>query len=259
MSLMGDSAANLDIGRVIQQTFGVLGRNIVTFLVLSVILVGIPGVLVGFLQLNVLRTGQLFAWPTVIGGLVAGLAAVILQATIIYGTVTDLNKAPASLADCLRVGLRIFVPVLAIGFLLTLAIGAGFVLLLVPGFMMLCAWCLCVPAYVVEQTGIFGAFSRSATLTKGNRWRIFLLMILYFIALFIIEALMGFFSAPMRIAAGGAVAAAGALGPMRVLVFTPLLNTANSLVGAVGVAAIYVELRRVREGVGPEGLAAIFD
>jgi hypothetical protein len=255
MSQIGDTAAKLDIGRVIQQTFGVLGRNFATFLVLTVILVGIPGVLAGLLQLNFLRAGQLFAWPTVVGGLLAGLASVILQATMIYGTVTDLNGGRASVSDCLSIGLRTFVPVLAIGILFGLSVGFGSMVLLFPGLMVLCAWCLCVPVYVAERTTVFGAFSRSAALTKGNRWRIFALVILYFIALLIIEALMGFFSSPMRIVASGGAT----IGPLRALALTPLLNIANALVGTVGIAALYTELRRVREGVGPEGLAAIFD
>ncbi len=255
MSVAGGISRKLDIGRVIQETFGVLGRNFVTFLILTLVFVGIPSLLVGFLQLNILHSGKLFAWQTTLGGLIALLTNFILQAAIIFGAVNDLNAQPASLSACFRVGLRTFLPILVIGILLTIAFALGFVLLLVPGLFILCMWCVTIPAYVVEQTSLFKAFGRSQALTAGNRWRILGLLVIYFVALLIIEALMGVFSAPMRIASGGLAG----LGFMRLVILTPLLNVANALISTVGVATLYVELRRVREGVGPEGLAALFD
>jgi len=252
MSDLGASA-KLDMGRVIQQLFAVLGRNFATFAILSLILTGIPAVVVGFLQLTYLKAGSPFAWQSFVGGLVAGLAALILQGTIIYGTVTDLNGRRPNVADSLSVGLRSFLPVLGIGILWYAAIVFGMVLLVVPGLMILVAWAVCIPAYVAERPTLTGAFGRSAQLTRGNRWRILGLMLLYFIVLVIIEALLGVFSNASRLAAGGT------LPFLQTIVFVPLLSVANALVGAVGTAVLYVELRRIRDGVGAESLAAIFD
>lgn len=251
---MGDSGGQLDIGRVIQDLFAVLGRNFVTFLILAVILVGLPGVLVGYLQMNFLRQGNFFPWQSMVGGLVAGLGALILQGTIIYGTVTDMNGRRAALADSLSIGLSSFLPLLGIGILFGLAVGIGLVLLIVPGIMLAVAWCVAVPAYVVEQPPLLEVFGRSAQLTRGNRWRIFALLILYFVALIIVEAVFGIFGTASRLAAGG-----GGIPMLQALIVTPLLSVANSLIGATGAAVLYVELRRVRDGVGPAGLAAIFD
>ena len=243
----------LDIGRVIQQLFQVLGRNFVTFLLLAVILAGVPALLVGLLQMNSLGRGQLFAWQSLIGGVVAGLAGLILQGTIIYGTVSDLNGRPASLADCLSVGLRSFLPLLGIGILLYTAVFFGSLLLLVPGIMMGLAWCVAVPAYVVEQTGVLGAFGRSAELTRGNRWRIFGLVVIYLVVLVILELVLGVFGSVASISAGGG------LSLMQVAVARPLLGIGAALIGTVGAAVLYVDLRQIKDGVGPEGLAAIFD
>src|SRR3569833_4380927 len=87
----------LDIGRVIQQTFAVLGRNFAPFLILAVVLIGIPTAVFYSVQGSVLQAGvagtdigQRLLWSFA-GALVMGLAAIILQATIIYGTVSDLN------------------------------------------------------------------------------------------------------------------------------------------------------------------------
>jgi hypothetical protein len=259
MSMMGDTSGKLDLGRVIQETFSVLGRNFITFAVLAVVLTGVPTVLLGFLQGEpaAVTTTQAFGsqfFTSVVGGIVAALTGLILQGTIIYGTVSDLNGKPASVADSLRVGLYAFLPMLLLGIMIGLACMVGFMLLIVPGVMLAIAWCVAIPAYVVERPNIMDTFGRSAELTRGNRWTIFGLMVLYVIVVLIIElVLMGIFGGMVR-----AILTGGSTLALRVVVL-PLINVANALIGATGVAVLYVELRRVRDGVGPAGLAAIFD
>lgn len=246
-------AGQLDIGRVIQQLFQVLGRNFVTFLVLAAILAGIPALLVGFVQMSAWSSGQLFAWQPLLGTIVAGLAGLILQGTVIYGTVSDLNGRPARLADCLSVGLRNFLPLLGIGILLFLGVFLGTLLLIVPGVMLGVAWCVAVPAYVVEQTTVLGSFGRSAELTRGNRWRIFGLFVIYVVAVLILELLLGVFGSVASISRGGGISL------VQAILVRPLLGVSGALIGSVGAAVLYVDLRQLKDGVGPEGLAAIFD
>jgi hypothetical protein len=252
MSDVGASA-KLDLGRVIQQLFAVLGRNFVTFLVLAAIFVGVPALIAGYLQMTTIRAGQLFSGPVLAGGLLAALGALILQGIVIYGTVTDLNGRRATVTDCLSVGLRSFLPILGIGIMWYFAIVFGLVLLVVPGLMLLVAWAVCIPVYVIERTSLTGVFGRSAELTRGNRWRIFGLFVLYVVALIIVEAVLGVFGNAGRIAAGGGVPV------LQAMVIMPLINIANALIGTTGGAALYVELRRIKDGVGAESLAAIFD
>jgi hypothetical protein len=253
MPTMSETAGQLDMGRVIQDLFGVLGRNFVTFLILAVILVGLPGLLSGYMQMSLLGQGHLFDWRATLVGFVPALGALILQGTIIYGTVTDLNGKRAALGDCLSIGLRSFLPLLGIGILFGLAVGVGLILLIVPGLMIAMAWCVAVPAYVVEQPPLLESFGRSAELTRGNRWRIFALFIVYFVAVIIVEALTGVFGMASRIASGGGM-------PMlQTMVLIPIIAVVNGLIGATGAAVLYVELRRIRDGIGPAGLAAVFD
>lgn len=249
---------SLDIGRVIQQLFQVLGRNFVPFVVLAVVLAGIPSALFYSVQMSIVQGGpgtfsaSRFIWAFV-GGVVLGLSALILQATIIHGTVSDLNGRPVSIADSLRAGLYAFLPVLLIGIMMGLAIALGFILLVVPGVMLAIAWCVAVPVYVVERRGILDVFGRSAELTRGNRWRIFGLAVIYLVAVIIIEMVVGMVGGVAALAAGGVTS------PLTNLVILPLIQVANALIGATGAAVLYVDLRQIKDGVGPEGLAAIFD
>ncbi len=55
-----------------------------------------------------------------------------------------------------------------------------------------------------------------------------------------------------------AALSAGAFKPVEWIVLT-VIQVAESLVGAAGVASIYYELRSIKDGVGPSALASVFD
>ena len=55
------------------------------------------------------------------------------------------------------------------GFLGGLAIGIGFVLLIVPGLFLLTIWALLAPVIVIERKGAMESFGRSRALVRGSR------------------------------------------------------------------------------------------
>jgi hypothetical protein len=246
----------LDIGRVIQQLFSVLSRNIVTFGVLALILTGIPTAVVAALQpqLNGADNAATWAWY-VTTALISGVAGLVLQGTLIYATIGDLNGRKVRVSEGLAVGLRNFLPLLGVGILYVLAVMLGSILLIVPGIMIAIAWIAAVPVLIAEGTGVFGSFGRSAELTRGNRWRIFALLLLYmavYVVLGIVMAIIGGIAGVVASAVSGETT-------LQTVVLSVISNVVSALIGATGGAVLYVELRRVREGVGHEALASIFD
>ena len=258
-----------DIARVIQQTFGVLKRNIATFSILGVVLAGIPTALVAFVQFGMMRsqvgaiTSGTFDFTlgniagASFGGVAALVATAILQGALIYATVQDLNGQRPSVGASLATGLRNFLPLLAVTLLFVLAVAFGMILLIVPGIMIACAWCVAVPALVADRTGILGAFSRAAELTRGNRWQIFGLAVIVWIALVIIGLIFNAIMGVSMIAGDPARVLERVLSPT-FLVFSVIRSTISSVIGATAIAVIYVELRRAREGGSPQWLADIF-
>ena len=257
MSLASETSGKLDIGRVIQELFQVLGRHFVTFAILAVILVGVPYAVLNLFIGNPVTTlgaGFIQAYTRAVGGgLIVGLLTLILQATIIHATASDLNGRPVSVTDSLRAGLYAFLPLLGLGIVMGIAIGIGFILLIVPGVMLALAWCVAVPAYVVERPNFMDVFGRSAALTRGNRWRILGLFCIYIVAFLVIELVFGIVGGVTNFLSFGGFPV------ITRLIVLPLMQTASGLIGATGGAVLYMELRRVREGVGAEGLAALFD
>lgn len=259
--------ARLEIGRVISQTFGVIGRNFVAFFLLALVLSGLPTAIIGYFQAGIIgnQVASGAFSPSLISASVLGLFAAvvtagILQGALIYGTVQDLNGVRPKVGECLATGLRAFLPLLIVSILSSLAIGFGLILLIVPGIMIACAWCVAVPALVADRTTIGGAFGRAAELTRGNRWRIFglfLVIIAMLIGLGLVVGLVGAVAvAPVVLA--GASAEALAANPMMILI-NAISNALSSLLGSAGVAVLYVELRRAREGVGADWLSKVFE
>jgi hypothetical protein len=188
-----------------------------------------------------------------LGGLVTLVTTLVLQAAIIVCTVNELTGKPVSVSEGLQTGLRSFLPLIAIGIMFGLAVACGMVLLIVPGIMLAVAWCVTIPAFVIEQTSITGSFGRSLELTRGSRWQIFALFLLYAVISIIIQAVLG--------AVGGMTSfvMVGHFPLVTRLVVFPVIAVAKALIGATGAAVLYVELRRIREGVEPKGLAALFE
>jgi MFS family permease len=244
----------LDIGRVIQQTFGVLGRNFSTFLLLALILTGLPSMILGYFQAEAVRTSTPGYGGALLTSLAAMITGLVLQGALIYGTVGDLNGRRPSVSDSLSVGLRSFLPILGLGILIALGVAFGLMLLVVPGIMLAVAWSVAIPALVAERTGVFAAFGRSAQLTRGNRRRIFGLVVIYMIAAIIVGAIIAVFGGLAAVGGAG-----GAIPIVQAVVIQPLTNVVGALLGATGGAVLYAELRRVKEGASPEALAAVFD
>lgn len=261
MTVIGQTAqpaAKLSFAPVIEGTFGVLKRNFGTFVALTATLQIVPLLIIfsGVANLGAGSTGGFRLLS--LGGLILSIASAVLAPALVHGTVADLNGRKATFGECLGGGLRHAIPVFAVLFVAAVGIVFGFFLLVVPGVMLAIAWCVAAPAKVVERVGVFGALGRSRALTKGSRWRIFWLIVLYSIVWGALQQ--GLLGAAGLFPAG----ASPALGPAAFLspgygVVMLVLSVANTLISYTGISVIYYELRRIKEGIGPEALAAIFD
>ncbi len=258
--------ARFDFGRVVERTFSSIGRNFAVFSMLALLLAGAPAIGTGGLFLlgssaPAAASTQPGSAPqyvalgvALVGGvfLLAAFAGYVLQAAVVYGVITDLNGRRPTFGECFSTGVRHAFWLLLLAIVATLAKFAGYILFVVPGLMMAAAWIVAAPAQVVERTGVFGSLGRSAELTRGKRWPIFGLMVVFQVAAWMVQLTL--------VTVGGSFAtSASSLGAVTQLVLQPLASIAGALVGAAGVASIYYELRSQGEGIGPEALAAVFD
>lgn len=257
----GATRARFELGRVVSQTFGVIGRNAPGFLLLSAVLVGAPTLAVGLVQMSMAQPG-LAGEPNVTpSGILLGLVGVVvqmvgsslLQVALVQATVTDLNGGKVSPRAGLELAARLLLPIIGLSVIVGLGVSIGALLLVVPGLILAVMWAVAVPAMVAEKRGVFESLQRSRDLTRGSRWAIFFLGLAYFIVFITLNAAIG----GLSVAAGGATGQGAA--PVVVLALTTLATLIGSVVAAAGVAVIYSDLRSAKEGVRPDQLAALFD
>jgi hypothetical protein len=259
MADTGVSEARFDIGAVISRAFGTIGSNLLLFCGLALVFAGTPQFILEYWQLSNLGLNadlsdgsyiftQSYWSATGIGWLVSVLAGAILQSALIRATVMNLSGEVPQFSQCLRVGIALILPMVAISLLATIGVMIGLVLLLVPGIVLALVWSVAGPAYVQEKIGIFEAFGRSAALTSGVRWRILLVMVIVVVLLWVLSIPVSFITA--------AISTTG---------FVPLIALVGAASSALGnmiyvtvQASIYVELRQLKEGIAPAELEAIF-
>ena len=243
-----------DMGRVVQRTFSAISQNWVVFLVSSILLIGVPNVIsaVGQLQGAGESFGSLWVLP-VVGGLLAIVGSFVLQGTVVFVTINGLNGRKVDLGQAFSAGLHTFLPLLGLAILMAIGLFIGFVLLVVPGIILSVMWIVAAPSIVAEKRGVMESFQRSRDLTRGHRWAIFFLALMYGIAAMIISwSILG-----VGMATAGSFTA-GATSPINVIL-TPLVNVVSAVISAAGIASIYYELRSIKEGVGAEQIASVFD
>jgi hypothetical protein len=269
------------IGRVLSRLFAVLQHNLVTFLLLSVLLVGLPTAVVSFVQLSTMAPlmtagasadpsavfNQAFSPLRLLLGAVALVISIVgnsmLQAGVIHASVSDLSGDRASFGECLATGFRFFLPLFCIGLIVGICCAFGLLIFIVPGVLLALAWSVAAPTEVVERVGIFGALGRSVVLTRNHRGAILGLAVIYVVALWIVQsALSGGMMVSFGLGASGLGTRPGGGFQNLMLLQTIVqlvLTTLFASISSAGIASIYFELRQTKEGIGAEQLAAVFD
>lgn len=278
--LMMGKPRRIDIGEVMNRTFGAVGANFGVFAALAFLLAALPGALISiafYSQMQNLATastsGDLsYIWTylafVMVAAFVATIPAYILMGAITHGAIVHFNGQRASFGECFSSGLRLSFPLLGLAIVSGIGYFLWFLLLFIPAILAALRWAVLVPVFVVERKGIFfDVFKRSGELTSGNRWRIFLLGLLYIAITVLISMGIGFISVIVIGTSGINTSPSDPLagpvfGSSAFWVQTGLetiLNALNAMILAAGSSALYYELRRLKEGTTTEDLAKVFE
>jgi len=260
-----------DVGRVINRTFGAIKNNFVSFFLASLLIMGLPVFLLGILPIFMGMEGMMdgdqisdaylsnIMVTAAIGFVVMMAGSVILQGALIFGAVEDFNGRKASFGECIGVALKYFFPLLGLGILLGLGTLLGMLVFLIPGLILALGWTIAAPILIVEREGVTDSIARSWDLSKGYKRWILLLVFMMMVVSFILGIIQSTFSLmlgdPTEVLMTGGTPTYHFVNS----VFSAIVQTITSMISATGVAAIYYEIRQIKEGIGPESLAAVFD
>lgn len=213
----------LDVGAVIRRVFDIYVDQAPVLLPASAVVFVITGIV----------TALLIASS-------AGLALValllsLIATTLFTGMVVELvadvqdgrrDHAPSQL-------LRAVTPVLGqlilVGIVAGVGIVVGFILIVVPGLILITIWSVAAPVVVLERPGVFAALGRSSELVRGNGWQVFgVIFVLFFLILIV--------SSAVELAADSAGTAAG-------LVARVVIGVLTGPLSALAQAVLYFDLR----------------
>lgn len=253
MAVTETQNSRFDFGRVTSRIGALIGRNFVPFLVLSLILAGVPYFLLLLIPLTLGDDSGVAVPASLFATLVLIAGGLVLQAAITRASIDQLSGKQISIAAALNAGVAVALPLLGFGLLFGLGVGLGLLLLIVPGVYLATMWAVSGPIIVVERLGVFKAMARSGVLTQNHRWAILGLFVLYMIFALFVQGIIA-----LAIPGGWATMAGLPGGSMLAIVALIAFQTISSIVATVGVAAVYFELRQIKEGVDVTELANVF-
>jgi TRAP-type C4-dicarboxylate transport system permease large subunit len=174
----------LDVGGTLSQAFSTYASQAGVLLPLAFCLYLIVGVVSGILAHSLILLPIAFA--------VSVVAATLYQGMVV-GLVNDVQdgRRDSSVEDLVKATGPVILPLIGAGILAGIAIGIGFVLLIVPGLILLTIWSVIAPVIVVERTGVIEAFGRSRELVRGNGWQVFGVILVVFVIVIIVQTILG--------------------------------------------------------------------
>ena len=191
----------------------------------------------------------LFAVQFLIALLLSGAAAVLvvllfwvlstLYQGMVVGLVRDVKdgRRNQSVANLIRSVEPVLFPLMIVSLLFGLGVFIGFVLVIIPGLILLTIWAVVAPVTVLEHPGVIAAFGRSRELVRGHGWAVFSVIILIYLAVVVISVVASLITSPLgsagralvQWAVDAVIAPVPALGAS-VLYFALLRNRARTAV-----------------------------
>ena len=219
-------------GRVFSHAFGVLRSNPGVMFGVAFLLQAVPSLIIGMLRLSL--TGRMLTRDdtvlvvliSIVFAFLNLLFAMIVQGALVRATVAHSEGRRASFGESFSAGANVGLPLIGVIILMSIGFAIGFLLFIVPGFILFAMWAVVVPVLVQERTGVFEAFGRSRALTKGARWKVIGIELLMLVAIYAVVIVVGLLAmGPARLSGLGA-------GPSA---FSPVPMLFNALAEVFGV------------------------
>jgi len=238
----------IDIGLVLRNTFRVFGRGALPLTAFALLCygpwLGLEAAGVGSVDATP-QSFLLYLFAATFGGFINSTAVIVFTFEQLQGRRIGLGGALGRAAPMMP---ALFVS----NIIVAMALGFGFLILIVPGVIFFVCSCVSSPALLNERLGPIRAIDRSFALTRGSRLVILLLGFL----MVMVQVLL---SVPAALLETGLLADKEQQGVvLGVRILSALFTVLSGTLFAVCITALYHDLRRIRADLG-ESLESIFD
>jgi hypothetical protein len=250
----------LSAGEILDVSFTLYRRHFGALATVALVCTGVPLVLRLFLE----AAGGFLAnlWLALVYMIVLVVLNLVATAATVFIVSESYLGRPIAAREALRRAAPYIGRVLACSLLMTLAVMLGFMLLFVPGIILLVGLVLAIPAVVLEP-GITAtaALSRSWELTRGSRWRVFglglVLVVLLYVPVLAIGGLLAMvLPGGLGVGVGSAGAASTMVGAVLALAVAGLVQIFIYPLFYCVLTVTYYDLRVRKEGFDLELLAS---
>jgi hypothetical protein len=185
-------AKRLGVGDVVSETFSVYGQNIVPLLGSALAVFVVVGLVSGVLQ----RAGGVLLLLLAVAVSLAGQA---LYTGFVVGLVRDVRdgRRDQTVGDLFSAAAPFILPLVGFGILFGIGAAIGFLLIIIPGLILVTFWSLGAPAIVVEGIGPIDAFGRSWRLVRGQAWQVFGVLVVIFLIVVVIQIVLAAIATPI--------------------------------------------------------------
>lgn len=229
--------SKIDIGRVISNAFDIYKEQAGVLLGSAFAIYLVVGIIAGLLVVALGIIGALIA-------VVIGVIADTLYRGMVVELVNDVRdgKRDSEVGDLFKAVTGVVGTLILAGILAGLGIALGFILLIVPGLILLTIWSVIAPAIVLERIGVMESFGRSRQLVKDNGWQVFGVIVIVFIITQVVVRILS--------------AIGGAGGDVGTIIGSIIGSTITAPIAALTAAVLYFSLREVKGEIGPGGQVA---
>ncbi len=221
----------VDVGGVIRRVFDIYVDQA------SVLM---PAAAVVFVFTGIIAALLVAASPALaLIAVVIDLVATTLFTGMVVELVADVQdgKRDASPGQLLQAATPVLGQLILVGIVAGIGIVIGFVLIIVPGLILITIWSVAAPVVVLERPGVFAALRRSRELVRGNGWQVFgVILVLYILV-----------AAVSLIIEGAAQSAGSGVG----IVVRVVVGVLTAPLTALAASVLYFELRGAAAGAGP--------
>jgi hypothetical protein len=185
-------AKPITVGGVVDETFSIYGQNAAALLGAAIVVFVIVGVVSGLLQ----NAGG------VVLGVLAGIVRLVgyaLFTGFVVRLVQDVRdgRRDQTVGDLFSSAAPAILALIVFGILWGIGVGIGFVLLIIPGLILITFWSVGAPAIVIEGAGPIEAFGRSWRLVRGDAWSVFAALLVILLIVIAIGIVLGIIATPI--------------------------------------------------------------
>jgi hypothetical protein len=174
----------LDVGRVFERIFAIY-RDQFTLLIPAALVVFVPVAIIN----GIVYAGDVSLAGVLLIAVIGTIATYWFQGMVVEAARDILDdRRDYTVGTLVRSAVPVIAPLFLAGILAGLAFLIGFVLLIVPGLIVLTFFAVVAPVIVIERTGVIEAFGRSVALVRGNAIQVFGVIVVLFLLQFIVGA-----------------------------------------------------------------------